>query len=120
MEKPSSKGRANLLKGEIQGADPWRYTGKKGDPYQLEQDALFASIRSGKPINNGRYMALSAMTGILGQMATYTGKKITREDAVAAGHVFGPADCDFSTDPPVKPEPDGTYAVAVPGVTRLG
>ena len=46
------------------------------NPYQSERDELFASARSGKPTNNGRYMALSTMTGIMGQMATYTGKKI--------------------------------------------
>jgi predicted dehydrogenase len=63
-----TKGRAYLQKGRIEGQNPWRYKGKRGNPYQIEQDELFASVRSGKPINNGRYMALSAMTGIMGQM----------------------------------------------------
>ena len=110
-------GSANLPKGRIQGKTSWRFTGGRANPYQVEQDELFASVRSGRPINNGRYMALSAMTGIMGQMATYTGRKIKWEDALAAGHIFGPAQCDFSTEPPVKPGPDGTYAVRVPGVT---
>lgn len=97
-----------------------RREGKQADPYQIEHDELFASIRSGKPINNGRYMAESAMTGIMGQMATYTGKKITRDEAEASGHVFGPAECDFTTVPPTKPGPDGVYPVRVPGFTELG
>jgi predicted dehydrogenase len=115
-----TRGSANLPKGWIRGETPWRYKGRKADPYQVEQDALFASIRDGKPVNNGRYMALSAMTGIMGQMATYTGKKIHWDDALAAGHVFGPSECDFSTEPPVKPNADGTYPVRIPGVSRLG
>jgi hypothetical protein len=65
-------------------------------------------------------MALSAMTGIMGQMATYTGKKIEWDQALSAGHVFGPAECDFSTEPPVKPRPDGIYPVRIPGLSRLG
>jgi len=58
------------------------------------------------------------MTGILGQIACYTGKKVTWDEALAAGNVFGPADCTFSTDPPVKPDADGAYPVRVPGMAR--
>ncbi|MHC4403979.1 MAG: Gfo/Idh/MocA family protein [Planctomycetota bacterium] len=112
-------GQADLMKHQIEGKTSWRYEGPNANPYQVEHDELFASVRSGKPINNGRTMALSTMTGILGQIACYTGKKVAWDEAIAAGRVFGPADCDFSTDPPVKPNPDGTYPVPVPGVTRL-
>ncbi|MHC4147741.1 MAG: Gfo/Idh/MocA family oxidoreductase, partial [Planctomycetota bacterium] len=114
-----TKGRAYLQKARIEGANQWRYGDKRANPYQIEQDELFASVRSGKPINNGRYMALSAMTGIMGQMATYTGKRIEWDRASSAGHIFGPAECDFSTEPPVKPRPDGTYPVRIPGMSRL-
>ena len=114
-----TKGRACLQKGRIEGENPWRYRGEKANPYQIEQNELFASVRSGRPINNGRYMARSAMTGIMGQMATYTGKKIEWDQARNAGHIFGPPECDFSTEPPVKPRPDGTYPVRVPGVSKL-
>ena len=48
-----------------------------GDMYQIEHDELFASIRSGKPINDGEWMAKSTLMGIMGRMATYTGKVIT-------------------------------------------
>ena len=114
-----TKGRAYLMKNRIEGETNWRYKGAKVDPYQKEQDELFASIRSGKPINNGRYMALSTMTGILGQIASFTGQKISWDQAIAAGNVFGPAECTFSTKPPIKPDADGLYAVAIPGVTKL-
>jgi predicted dehydrogenase len=114
-----TKGRAHLQKGRIEGENAWRYEGRRESPYQIEQNELFASVRERRPINNGRYMALGAMTGIMGQMATYTGKKIEAEHALSAGHVFGPAECDFSTEPPIKPRRDGTYPVRIPGMTRL-
>ena len=47
--------------------------------YQTEHDELFASIRSGKPINNGEYMAKSTLLAIMGRMAAYTGQEITWE-----------------------------------------
>jgi predicted dehydrogenase len=114
-----TKGRARLMKNRIEGETNWRYRGPRADPYQSEQDALFASIRSGKPINNGRYMAVSTMTGILGQIASYTGQKVSWDQAIEAGNVFGPAECDFSTEPPIKPGANGLYPVAIPGVTKL-
>ena len=43
---------------------------------------LFNSLRAGKTIFNGDYMATSTMLAILGRMATYTGQKITWEQAV--------------------------------------
>ena len=50
--------------------------------YQTEHDELFASIRSGKPINNGEYMAKSTLLAIMGRMAAYTGQEITWEMAL--------------------------------------
>ena len=114
-----TKGRARLMKNQIEGQTNWRYKGPEANPYQIEQDELFASIRNSKSINNGRYMALGAMTGILGQIASLTGQKISWDKAMEAGNVFGPAECDFSMEPPVKPDAKGRYPVAIPGVTRL-
>ena len=67
------------------------------DMYQNEHDELFASIRAGKPINNGEYMAKSTLMAIMGRMATYTGQEITwemalnsKEDLTPAKYEFGP------------------------------
>ena len=56
-------------------AGPWAYSGPGNKMYQAEHDELFASIRSGKPINNGEYMANSTLLAIMGRMAAYTGKR---------------------------------------------
>ncbi len=116
-----TKGRAHLLKYRIEGENAWQYDGPKRNPYQVEQDELFTSIRSGRVINNGHYMGRSTMAGILGQIACYTGKQITWDQAMAAENVFGPteSECRFSMEPPVKPDADGTYPIRVPGITRL-
>ena len=58
--------------------------------YQTEHDELFASIRNGKPINNGEYMARSTLLAIMGRMAAYTGQEITWEMAMNSKEVARP------------------------------
>ncbi|MGE3174333.1 MAG: Gfo/Idh/MocA family protein [Planctomycetota bacterium] len=88
----------------IDGAHPWRFEGDRNDPYQTEHDDLFASIRSGKPLNEGRMVAESTMTAILGRTATYTGKRVTWDDALASDETWGPSEYAFG-DLPVDPVP---------------
>lgn len=57
--------------------DDWVYEGPGNEMYLAEHEALFASIRSGKPINNGEYMSYSTLLAIMGRMAAYTGQEIT-------------------------------------------
>src|SRR5262249_21622253 len=76
-----SKGRAEFSdhrKGlSIQAAgSPCHYNWPSNDMCQTELDELFASIRNGKPINNGEYMAKSTLLAIMGRMAAYTGLQI--------------------------------------------
>jgi predicted dehydrogenase len=92
----------------------WRHRSSKNvadDMYQNEHDELFASIHSGKPINNGDYMTKSTLMAIMGRMATYTGQVITwdmalnsKEDLTPPKYEFGPL--------PVAP-------VAMPGITKF-
>ena len=107
-----TKGRATVLKNRIEGESKWKFRGDKNNMYQTEHDELFASIRSGNPINNGHYMSVSTMVAIMGRMATYTGKSITWDEALnstedltpPAGYEWGPLE---------------TPLVAVPGQTQL-
>src|SRR5262249_4325354 len=62
-------------------AGSWVYDGPQNHMYQTEHDELFASIRTGKPIANGEYMARSTLLAIMGRMAAYTGQEITWEMA---------------------------------------
>lgn len=113
-----TKGRCDLLESRITGETNWQYDGPGGSGFRIEHQELFRAIRSGNPIVND-YMANSTMIAILGQMACYSGKQITWEDAYKSDFTFGPPEGDFDTEPPVKPGPDGNYPVAVPGKTKV-
>ena len=80
-----TEGNADCYRGySIRGENPWRMDGRDNSPYQVEHDDLFAAIRKGAPYNEARYGAESTLTAVLGRMATYTGKVVTWEEAMAA------------------------------------
>ncbi len=86
--------------------------------WQLEHDAFFENIRNGKVRNDAEYAAYSTLMGVMGRMATYTGQVITWEQAMNSKEVLVPDHLDWDTEPPVKPDADGWYPVAMPGTTR--
>ena len=94
----------------IEGANPWTYQGPNPSMYQVEHDELFDSIRTGKPINDGDRMATSTLTGIMGRMAGYTGKKITWDMALNSQQVLVPELNGWDTKVDLPP-------LARPGVT---
>ncbi len=104
---------------DLQGKRTWRYRGRRANMYQLEHDALFAAIRKGEPINNGRYMAYSTMMAILGRMCAYTGTKITWEQAINSQQDLSPKEYRLDAEPPTLPDAEGHYPVAIPGVTKF-
>jgi len=108
-----TKGYADISAGVIRvnGESPWRYRGKKNNPYQTEHDDLFAAIRSDKPFNEAEYGAHSSMTSIMGRMATYSGKMISWEEAIHSNMNLAPEAYAWDAAPP---EP----IVAMPGQTK--
>lgn len=107
-----TKGQAHLLENKIVGENPWRYEGPEADMYDLEHVALFDSIRTGKAINNGRYMCNSTMIGLFGRMCTYTGQTLTWDDCIRNMERLGPSEYAWTNDIP-------EVRVAIPGKTRL-
>ena len=91
------------------------------NPYQVEHEELFASIRKGGVISDGYNGAMSTMTAILGRMATYTGKQVTMEEAMNADHVLVPDETSLTWDstPPAVMDANGNYPIPVPGKTKL-
>ena len=115
-----SQGRAVLPnKLQIEGANPWQYSGPKPSMYDVEHQELFAAIRSGKTINNGLYGARSTMLAILGRMVNYTGQALTWEQAINSQQSLAPAKYAFDAAPPILPDKDGKYPIAVPGETKF-
>ncbi|MBX2841890.1 MAG: Gfo/Idh/MocA family oxidoreductase [Flammeovirgaceae bacterium] len=96
----------------VSGGEKWRYRGEGNDMYQTEHNELFASIRSGKHMNDGEWMANSTMLAIIGRMAAYSGQTITWEEAMKSEEVLGPPMGDYSWDldwPTKTPAVPGEY-----------
>ena len=110
-----TKGQAKVLANQITGENAWQYPRdqKKANPdmYDQEHNELFASIKAGKPINNGQYMSYSTLLAIMGRMATYTGERITWDMALNSKEDLKPARYEWGD---IKvPE------VAMPGKTKF-
>ena len=107
------EGRTPVIKGE----NPWRYRKPKdsnhvSNKYQVEHNELFASIRTGKPINDGTRMAHTTLMGIMGRMAAYTGQEITWDQALNSQQQLVPENLDWDTK--LDPVP-----LSVPGLTEF-
>ncbi len=114
------KGRCNIHVSnnhEIIGKKDWKWEdagAERPNMYQNEHDTLFASIRSGKPYNDGVRMANGTMLAIWGRMVAYTGQTITWDEAINSEETLGPRLEEYSLDLnwPAK-------EVAIPGITKF-
>ena len=98
--------------GEIGGAAPWKFEGDEPNPYVVEHADLIASIRAGKPLNEGQRIAESTLCAIMGRMSAYTGRALSWDWAMNASKLdLSPKVYEFGPNP-VDP-------VAVPGQTPL-
>ncbi len=96
------------------GATIWDGSGNPADSgamYQIEHNEMFASIRAGKPMNNGIVSANSCLMAIMARMAAYTGKTVTWEQALNARESLVPAKLEWGAM--------DTPAVAIPGRTKI-
>jgi len=98
----------------IKAKTNWRYkeSGPKVDMYQVEHNELFASIRAGKPINDGQWMAQSTLMGIMGRMAAYTGQEVSWEQAMNSTEKLAPDNLDWNMKLEIAP-------MAMPGSTKV-
>jgi myo-inositol 2-dehydrogenase / D-chiro-inositol 1-dehydrogenase len=88
--------------------------------YEQEHVELFHSIRTGQPLHQGQAMAHSVMACVLGQLAVYTGDRLTWKELIDSDFAYPPPeDITWDTEPPVKPGPDGLYPIPIPGQSPL-
>jgi predicted dehydrogenase len=111
---------ASNCAGRILGENPWSFRGKVRRPYDQEHVDLMDAIRSDKKYNEGWHGATSSFTSVLGRMATYSGKVVKWDDAVAKGPSEMPKSLAWDADPPVMPDKNELYehAVAMPGLYK--
>ncbi len=65
-------------------------------------------------------MADSVMACVLGQLAVYTGKRLTWQEVMDSDFAYLPhTEINWDTEPPVQPGPDGLYPIPIPGKSRL-
>ncbi len=117
-----TKGFADISGGRIydtKGKLIWRTKGSRGG-HQQEHHDLFAALAAGEIPNEGEYGAKSTMTAIMGRMCTYSGQKITWDEAINSELLLADTDSltSFDSKAPVQPDADGRYPVPVPGVTE--
>ncbi len=98
----------------IRARREWSYDGEQNNMYQTQHDELFASIRQGRPKNDGEFITTSTMLAIMGRMAAYTGREITWEQALNSTESLGPEIHEWDDVLPIS-----SLSVAMPGVTEF-
>ena len=98
-------------RGTIEGAAPWKFEGQAPNPYVVEHTDLIASIRAGAPLNEGRQVAESTLTAIMGREAAYTGQVIVWDELLNAAQDLTPPALAFG--------PLAVPPVAMPGRTKV-
>ncbi|HMN95938.1 MAG TPA: Gfo/Idh/MocA family oxidoreductase [Phycisphaerales bacterium] len=91
--------------------EPWRYSGPNPSPYVQEHVALFSAIAEGRRVNEGRRVAESTLTAIMGRTAAYTGQSVTWAQMVASEQDLTPPRLAFGDLPVAE--------VAMPGRTKV-
>ena len=96
----------------VRGASAWEWgEADYTNPYVQEHTDLIASIRAGEPLNEGRQVAESTLTAIMGREACYTGQEIVWDELMAAEMTLVPDEFHFGAMP--------FPGVPVPGITQL-
>jgi len=109
-----TKGKAYLdfANAIIEGEKPFKYDGPAWNPELKQHADQISAIRDRKPLNEGRRIAESSLTSIMGRMSAYTGRALKWDWAMKASKLdLRPEKYEFGD---LMMEP-----VAIPGKTPL-
>jgi len=109
-----TKGLAYLDSGNavIKGENPFTYDGPSPDPCIRQHADQIAAIRQRQPLNEGKRIAESTMTCIMGRMSAYTGRRLSWDWVMNASKLdLSPPKYEFGELP--------IPSVAIPGQTKL-
>lgn len=96
----------------------WKYPPGEPNPYVAEWEDLLEAIRNDQPYNEVKRGAEASLVSSLGRMAAHTGQEVTYDEILNHPHEFAP-DVDkltLDSPAPLRPKPDGTYPVPMPGI----
>lgn len=102
---------------DLKGKTTWTAGARERNMYVQEHYEMLRSIAAGKPINDGKRMTRTTMSGILAFMACRSGMEVKWDDALEANAILGPKEEEISLTmtPPLLPEENGLYPVSIPG-----
>lgn len=109
-----TKGKAyfDFANAAIEGQNPFEYDGPIPDPCITQHADQIKAIRQGEELNEGRRIAESTLTAIMGRMSAYTGRALKWEWVMNASQLdLAPERYELG-DLPTQP-------VAIPGQTEL-
>lgn len=115
-----TKGTASIREGirDLDGNLIWRHRDiDDPDPYLVELNLLFDSIRNGGYVNHADRGARSTLTCLMGRMSAHSGQIVTWDEAMNSEVTLVPELHSFDDEAPVQPNPDGSYPVPRPGET---
>jgi myo-inositol 2-dehydrogenase / D-chiro-inositol 1-dehydrogenase len=83
-------------------------------------DRLFEAIRVDRPYSEVERSAYASLGGILGRMAAESGQEVAWDQALGSDLVLAPGLENYTYDstPPITPDEQGRYPIAMPGVTK--
>lgn len=118
-----TSGYANISDGEIFSPDGKSiFKSEEGlgmrQGHQQEHHDLFEALAAGERPNEAEYGAKSTMTAIFGRLATYTGRELQWDDAIASNISLAPnieQYTSFDDEAPLYPDENGRYEIAQPG-----
>jgi len=109
-----TKGLAYMYSGNfvIEGDKPFKYDGPSPSPVIQQHADQIAAIRTGQRLNEGKRIAESTLTCIMGRMSAYTGRALKWDWAMKASKLdLSPPKYEFGDLPMREP--------ALPGMTPL-
>ncbi len=99
---------------DLKGKQIWKFEGEVVNPYVQEHVDLLNSIKSGKPLNEGKRIAMSTLTAIMGRLSAYTAREFN------ASWCMKQCDLDLTPSPTLTMKQDLPIdPVAIPGKYTL-
>jgi len=96
----------------------WAYPDREPNPYVIEHNMLFDAVRNDKPYNEGHRACEANFASLLSRAAINSGQVVTWDDIVKSELKLVDIDTlTFDSEPPLKPNADGSYPYAIPGET---
>lgn len=103
----------DFAKATIEGKKQWSYSGEQVKPQVQQYRDTLDAIRNSKPINEGKQVAHSTATAILGRFAAYSGRSVSWKWLMNASKLdLTPAEWQFGDRPLPAPAVPGQWKLA--------